>query len=45
MVAHVPWVEKLFRISLAIHEEVCKMIKRKIEAGVYELLNSSYWSR
>jgi len=45
MVAHIPWMEKPFRIPPAIHEEVCKMIKRKIDAGVYELSNSSYWSR
>ena len=38
-VAHIPWVEKLFRILPAIYEEVCKMIKRKIDAGVYELSN------
>ena len=45
MVAHIPWVEKPFRIPLAIHEEVCKMIKRKIDAGFYEPSNSSYRSR
>jgi len=38
-------VEKPFRIPPAIHEEVCKMIKRKIDAGVYEPSNSSYWSK
>jgi len=41
-VAHIPWVEKPFRIPPAIYEEVCKMIKRKINAGVYEPSNSSY---
>jgi len=45
MVAYIPWVEKPFRIPPAIHEEVCKIIKRKIDAGVYELSNLSYWSR
>jgi len=45
MVAHIPWVEKPFRIPPAIHEEVCKMIKRKINAGVYEPSNSSYQSK
>jgi len=44
MVTHILWVEKPFRIPPAIYEEVCKMIKRKIDAGVYELSNSSYWS-
>jgi len=41
-VAHIPWVEKPFRILPAIYEEVCKMIKRKIDARVYEPFNSSY---
>ena len=44
-VAHIPWVEKPFRIPPAIHEEVSKMIKRKIDVGVYEPSNSFYWSR
>jgi len=38
-------VEKPFRIPLAIYEEVCKMIKRKIDAGVYKLSNLFYRSR
>jgi len=38
-IAYIPWVEKPFRISPAIYEKVCKMIKRKIDAGVYELSN------
>jgi len=38
-------VEKPFRIPPAIHKEICKMIKRKIDVGVYELSNSSYRSR
>jgi len=42
MVAHIPWVEKPFRIPPAIYEEVYKIIKRKIDAEVYELSNSSY---
>jgi len=41
-VAHIPWVEKPFRIPPAIYEEVCKMIKRKIDAGVYEPSNLLY---
>lgn len=39
-VAHTPWVEKSFRIPPAIYEEVCKIIKWKIDAGVYEPSNS-----
>jgi len=45
IVAHILWVEKPFRIPPAIYEEVYKMIKRKIDARVYKLSNSSYWSR
>ena len=41
-VAHILWVEKPFRIPLAIYDEVCQIIKRKIDAGVYEPSNSSY---
>jgi len=44
-VAHILWVEKLFRIPPAIYEEVCQMIKRKIDAGVYKPSNLSYQSR
>ncbi|KAF7773662.1 hypothetical protein Agabi119p4_5829 [Agaricus bisporus var. burnettii] len=44
-VAHTPWVEKHFRIPPAIYEEVCKIIKRKIDTGVYEPSNSSYRSK
>lgn len=44
-VAHVPWVERQFRIPPAIFEEVCKIIKRKIDTGVYEPSNSSYRSK
>jgi len=45
MVAHILWVEKPFRISPAIYKEAYKMIKGKIDIGVYELSNLSYWSR
>ncbi|KAJ3552416.1 hypothetical protein NP233_g12890 [Leucocoprinus birnbaumii] len=44
-VPHTPWVERSFRIPPGIYDEVCKIIKRKIDAGVYEPLNSSYRSR
>jgi len=42
IVVYIPWVEKPFRILPAIYEKVYKMIKRKIDAGVYEPANSSY---
>jgi len=39
IVAYILWIEKLFKIPPAIYEEVCKMIKRKIDARVYESSN------
>ena len=44
-VAHVPWVERPFRIPPVIYEEICGMIKKKIDTGVYEPSNSSYCLR
>ena len=44
-VAHILWVERPFRIPPVIHDEVYSIIKRKIDAGVYEPPNSSYYSR
>jgi hypothetical protein len=40
-----PWVQRNILIPPGIFEEVCEMIKKKIEAGVYEPSNSSYRSR
>jgi len=45
IVAHIPWVERPFRILPAIHDEVCSIIKRKINVGVYEPSNSLYCLR
>lgn len=44
-VPHTPWVQKNIPIPPGIYEEVCKQIRKKIEAGVYEPSNSSYRSR
>jgi len=41
-IAHIPWVKKLCRIPPAIYEEVYRMIKWKIDVGVYKPSNSSY---
>jgi len=43
--AHVPWVERLFRIPLAIYKEISRMIKKKIHVGMYKPSNSSYCLR
>lgn len=45
VVAHKPWHERNIPIPPGIYDEVCRLIKRKIDAGVYEPSNSSYRSR
>ena len=44
-VEHKPWVYRNIPIPAGIYEEICKMVQRKIEAGVYEPSNASYRSR
>ena len=45
MIEHKPWVLRNRPIPPGIYDEVCKVIRTKIEAGVYEPSNSSYHSR
>ncbi|KNZ72094.1 hypothetical protein J132_04375 [Termitomyces sp. J132] len=42
VIPHTPCVLKNIPISPGLHNKICKMIKQKIEAGVYEPSNSSY---
>ena len=42
VVEHTPWVERGIPIPLGMFDEVCKMIKDKIDAGVYEPSNARY---
>ncbi|KAI0045508.1 hypothetical protein FA95DRAFT_1467209, partial [Auriscalpium vulgare] len=42
VVTHVPWVDRNIPIPPGIRDEVCRRIKKKIDAGVYEPSNSSY---
>ena len=44
-VEHKPWVYRNIPIPSGIFEEVCKIVQKKIEAGVYEPSNASYRSR
>ena len=44
-VPHKPWVLKNIPIPPGLYTEICKIIKSKLEAGVYEPSNSSYRSR
>ena len=41
-IEHVPWVLRNMPIPPGIYEQVVKVIKEKIQAGVYEPSNSSY---
>jgi len=45
VVEHEPWVERSIPIPRGQLEEFCKVIKKKIDAGVYEPSNSSYRSK
>ena len=44
-VEHVPWMLKNIPIPLGIYDQVIEVIRKKIQAGVYEPSNSSYRSR
>ncbi|ETW76593.1 hypothetical protein HETIRDRAFT_455118 [Heterobasidion irregulare TC 32-1] len=44
VVEHKPWVQCNIPILPGIYDEVCRLIKTKIAAGVYEPSNSSYRS-
>src|SRR5713226_4511958 len=45
VISHKPWVLCNMPILPGIYDEVCRIIHAKIDAGVYEWSNSSYWSR
>jgi hypothetical protein len=45
VVPHKPWVLKNIPIPPGLYPEICKIIKVKLDAGVYEPSNSSYRSR
>ena len=45
VVPHKPWVLKNIPIPPGLHTEICRIIKSKLDAGVYEASNSSYRSR
>ena len=45
VIPHKPWVLKNIPIPPGLYPEVCRIIKTKMEAGVYEPSNSSYRSR
>ena len=45
VIPHKPWILKNIPIPPGLYPEVCRIIKAKIDAGVYEASNSSYRSR
>jgi hypothetical protein len=45
VIEHKPWVLRNMSIPPGIYDEVCRLIRIKIDAGVYEPSNSSYRSR
>ena len=45
VIAHIPFIERNIPLPPGIYEEVCAIIKKKIESGVYEPSNSAYRSR
>ena len=45
VIPHVPWVLRPIKIPPGIFNEVCAIIKNKLDSGVYEPSNSSYRSR
>jgi Integrase zinc binding domain/RNase H-like domain found in reverse transcriptase len=45
VVPHTPWVLRNIPIPPGIYDEVCKILKKKLDAGVFEPSNSSYRSR
>ena len=45
VVPHTPWVQRNIPIPPGLYKEVCRLVKDKIDAGVFEPSNSSYRSR
>ena len=45
VVPHTPWVLRNIPIPPGLYDEVCALIKKKIDAGVFEPSSSSYRSR
>ena len=44
IIPHTPWVHHNIPIPPGLHEEVCRLIQDKIDAGVFKLSNSLYQS-
>ena len=45
VIPHKPWVQRNIPIPPGLFTELCRLVKEKIDAGVFEQSNSSYRSR
>src|SRR5271156_3425576 len=45
VIPHTPWVQRNIWIPPGLYKEICRIVKDKIDAGVFEPSNSSYRSR
>jgi hypothetical protein len=45
VVPHKPWVQRNIPIPPGLYDELCRLVKTKLDAGVFEPSNSSYRSR
>jgi hypothetical protein len=45
VVPHKPWIQRNIPIPPGLYDELCKLVKQKMDAGVFEPSNSSYQSR
>jgi hypothetical protein len=45
VISHKPWVQHNIQILPGLYDELCWLVKDKIDAGVFEPSNSSYRSR
>jgi hypothetical protein len=45
VVPHKPWIQCNIPIPPGLYDELCKLVKQKMDAGVFEPSNSSYQSR
>jgi hypothetical protein len=43
-IEHTPWVYRNIPIPAGLYDDICKMVQKKIGAGVYEPSNASYRS-
>ena len=45
VIPHKLWIQCNILIPPGLYEQLCKVVKQKLDARVFEPFNSSYWSR